>query len=325
MLLAAAFATGPLCSCDRLSEDLDPCPQGLRLRFLYDYNMEFANAFPSQVDCLTVLFYNSDGRLVKEVTNTEKTQLGDEDWRMTVDLDPGEYSILAYGGMADSQASFSFVTDPATTSFTDVEVRLDPDCLSRPVGTDLHPLFYGRLSASVEETDVTYREATVEMMKDTNNLRIMLQQIDGSPIDNADFDFTVTDDNTLFAYDNAVIPQQSVVYWPWVRGNVSPGELPEGEQASVAYAEISFSRLVTANRPRLTVSRKSDGRKVIDIPLINYLLMLKSEKFASMGAQEFLDRESHWSMLFFLDRDNIWLRTQIVINDWVVRINDVEG
>lgn len=82
---------------------------------------------------------------------------------------------------------------------------------------------------------------------------------------------------------------------------------------------------MTANRPRLTVSRKSDGRKVIDIPLINYLLMLKSEKFASMGAQEFLDRESRWSMLFFLDRDNIWLRTQIVINDWVVRINDVEG
>ena len=43
-----------------------------------------------------------------------------------------------------------------------------------------------------------------------------------------------------------------------------------------------------------------------------------------MGAQEFLDRESDWSLIFFLDQDGNWLRTQIVINDWVVRLNDME-
>ena len=48
-------------SCDRIHEDLQPCPQGLRIRFIYDYNMEFANGFMKQVDCLTVLFYDQNG------------------------------------------------------------------------------------------------------------------------------------------------------------------------------------------------------------------------------------------------------------------------
>ena len=43
-----------------------------------------------------------------------------------------------------------------------------------------------------------------------------------------------------------------------------------------------------------------------------------------MDKQEFLDRRSEWSMLFFLDEDHTWLKTKIKINDWTVRINDAE-
>lgn len=45
-------------SCEKLYEDLDPCPHGVSLRFIYDYNMEWANAFPKQVDCLTLYIYD---------------------------------------------------------------------------------------------------------------------------------------------------------------------------------------------------------------------------------------------------------------------------
>ena len=43
-----------------------------------------------------------------------------------------------------------------------------------------------------------------------------------------------------------------------------------------------------------------------------------------MDKQEFLDRESEWSMLFFLDADHVWLKTEIKINDWVVRVNEIQ-
>lgn len=320
--LTAALLAGSVLTftgCDRLHEDLQPCDIGLRIRFVYDYNMEFANAFMSQVDCLTVLFYDEHGRYVTTRTNTT-SDLKDENWRMDINLDPGRYTVIAYGGMADSDASFHFVTDPATTSLHDIEVRLDPD----KVGTELHHLFYGKLDTSVEENSLTYKEVTVEMMKDTNNLRVLLQQVNGEPVDNADYDFTITDNNTLFSWDNDLLPVPTVTYTPWARGNASPGELPDGSDASVAWAELSFSRLVTAASPRLQITHKTSGRNVVDIPLNNYLLLLKSQAYASMPNQEFLDRESRWNMIFFLGEDNYWVSTMISIKDWNVRINNEE-
>ena len=321
LYVAALIVAGTVfySSCDRLHEDLDPCEIGLRIRFIYDYNMEFANAFPAQVDCLTVLFYDARGNYVTTRTNTT-SDLADENWRMTVDLAPGQYTVLAYGGMACDDASFSFVTAPESTRLRDIEVRLNPE----EVGTELHPLFYGRLETSVEADALTYKEVTVEMMKDTNNLRVLLQQIGGEPVDNADYDFQITDNNTLFSWDNDLLPVPTVTYTPWARGNASPGELPDGGDASVAWAEISFSRLLTALKPRLIITHKSSGRKVVDIPLNNYLLLLKSQAFATMPNQEFLDRESRWNMIFFLSEDNYWVSTMISIKDWNVRINNAD-
>lgn len=324
--IAMAAALTPLFSCDRLREDLPECDRGARIRFVYDYNMEFANAFPSQVDCLTVLFYDAEGRYVTTQTNMT-SDLKDENWRMVVDLDPGSYTILAYGGMECSNSSFSFTSDPSSTPMKDLKVELKPDC----IGKQLHDLFYGKAVISVEEKDVTYRDLTVYMMKDTNNLRILLQQLDGSPIDEADFDFKIVDDNTLMAWDNNVIPTTPVDYTAWAHGNASPAEPAEPgndeetQLISVAYAEFSFPRLVTENNPRLVITRKSDGpdngTTVIDIPLIDYLLLLKSEQYAKMKSQEFLDRESRWKMLFFLQSGK-WYDVMIEINDWIVRLNN---
>lgn len=315
-LLAVLFS-----SCDNFHEHLQPCDQGLKLRFVYDYNMEFANAFPSQVDCLKVFFYDKDGRPVA-VREAFRPDLQDENWRMTVDLPAGDYTLLAYGGMNCDDSSFSFVKNPADISLTETEVRLKPEMLATP--SDLHPLFYGTLTATVDEDATAYNEATVYMMKDTHTLRVLLQQTEGEYIDESLFTFNVVADNTLFAYNNDIIPQGNVTYLPWDKGNASAGELPDETDARVVYAEFTFPRLVTSSSPRLVIKRAADGNTVIDIPLINYLLLLKSAKYASMENQEYLDRESGWNMIFFLDRNYSWISTTIVINDWVVRINNPE-
>ena len=80
---------------------------------------------------------------------------------------------------------------------------------------------------------------------------------------------------------------------------------------------------MTKNSPKLLIKLKKDGKEIVNIPLNNYLLLLKSELYAKMGPQEYLDRESIWSMVFFLGNDMHWIRTHIKINDWIVRINDI--
>ena len=51
--------------------------------------------------------------------------------------------------------------------------------------------------------------------------------------------------------------------------------------------------------------------------------MRESYLYASIDSQEFLDRESEWSMIFFLSSNLAWIKTYININDWTVRINDI--
>ncbi len=307
-------------SCEKIYEDLDPCAHGVSLRFIYDYNMEFANAFPKKVDCLTLYIYGEEGNHVgtRVVTGPE---LRDEGFRMTLDLEPGNYRFVAYGGMACGKSSFSMVRTPESgCKYSDVRAKMDVDCLTNPDRKKLHDMYWGQLTLATADL---YQEGVVEMMKNTNNIRIVLQQMNGEPVDDKDFDFEITDDNTLFACDNDLIPNGVETYTPWARGQASTGVMEGSKEVIEAYAEFSTSRLMLKNSPKLVIRRK-DGGEVVNIPLNNYLLLFRSEFHKDMDKQEFLDRRSEWSMLFFLDEDHTWLKTKIKINDWTVRINDAE-
>ncbi|MBD5225155.1 MAG: FimB/Mfa2 family fimbrial subunit [Bacteroidales bacterium] len=314
---------------DLIYEDLDDCDRGLKVRFVYDYNMEFANAFPAQVHCLTLLVYDGAGKYVRTVAATDREQLSDEYWRMTLDLPAGKYQLLAYGGMECADASFRFVTEPGPqVAMTSLKVELEQSQLTSPVGTDLHPLFYGYLGdLTVSQSDTDYREVTVNMMKDTNNLRILLQNISGTPVDEADFRFELTDnENSLFNWDNSLLPVEEFAYMPWAQGNAEYIFTDDEDHVSTAaFAEFSTSRFTTASKTRLTIVRASDNRTILSIPLVQYLLMLKSQHFDYMKSQEFLDRESRWNVIFFLDSDKggTWVTTHFVVNNWTVRINNI--
>lgn len=323
--LGAALMIAALPACESIYEDLQPCPHGVSLRFVYEYNMTDSNAFPREVDCLTLLIYDADDRYVATRTVTGP-ELRDENYRMTLDLEAGAYRFVAYGGLACERHSFAMTSVPAAgAAFSDLRVRMDPDCLTDPDRKRLHDLYWGMLRLSTADL---YAEGTVEMMKNTNNIRIVLQQENGGVLSPDDFDFEITDDNTLFASDNDLIPAGKVTYTPWTTGQAQTGVVIVGddvvpEVASVAYAELSTSRLMLKNDPRLIVRRHSDGGTIVDMPLKRYLLLLRSDRY-DMGDQEYLDRESDFVLFFFLRPDGSWINTRIVVNDWVVRINDAE-
>lgn len=142
VMAAAAAMTAPamLTSCDAVIDDALPeCREGLEVRFIYDYNMEWANAFPSQSHCLTLYVYDKEGRLVKTQSETGEP-LADENYRMHVDLEPGEYTLMAYSGLDCADASFSFTSDPETTLLPDLDLRLRASLLEGTEGHRLHTL-----------------------------------------------------------------------------------------------------------------------------------------------------------------------------------------
>ena len=219
--MAAVFGAAAMglvfSSCERIYEDLDPCPHGVSLRFIYDYNLEFANAFPNQVDCLTLFIYDEEGNYVDRriVTGTE---LQNEDYRMQLDLKKGTYRFVAYGGLACKEKTFSLLQEPAIGSnYTDLRVEADWRRVESvlPEKRKLHDMFWGELTLATSDL---YQNGVVKMMKNTNNIRIVLQQMNGEPVDDKDYEFEITDDNTLFSYNNDLLSNGPVTYTPWSQG-----------------------------------------------------------------------------------------------------------
>lgn len=312
-----------LSSCEKIYDDLEACPHGVSLRFVYDYNMAYANAFPQKVDCLTLYVYDSEDHYVATHVVTADSLLKDEGWRMQLELPEGSYHFVAYGGLACDESSFSLMQEPAVSSrFEDLRAGMDADCLSSEDSCrrNLHGFYWGHLQL---ETADLYREGTVKMMKNTNNIRIVLQDVNSEqPVYGEDFTFSITDDNTLFGENNDLIANGNVTYVPWAQGNTFIGMDNAGREVVGAYAELSVSRLMTKNSPVLLIRSKETGENVIDIPLLNYLMLYRSDLYAKMEMQEFLDRQSEWSMLFLLDSEKRWVQTYIKINDWTVRLNE---
>lgn len=334
--VAAVAVAAAMAACSGvIYEDLDPCTAGAELRFIYDYHMERGNAFMYNVDCLTVHFYDTSGRLVSTVTETGDC-LADENWRMEVDLPAGSYHAVAYGGMACDEASFEYPAGaPSDGSALGTLGAGLKGGLHDGTGRDapLHDHFWGCADFTVSASSMVRDQATVEMRKNTNNIRIVLQHLDGSPVDPESFRFTLTADNTRMGADNELIKTGETVYTPWATGTTDIGMLPDGSPLSNAYAQISTSRLVEepGANPRIRVtlapdSRGDEGEAVLDVDLI-YLVKLarQQHEIKDMPLQEYLDRESRWSFIFLLDKNNQYYSLRIKVNDWVVRINNIES
>ena len=320
---ALLMAAGAI-SCNTIYDDQSDCPRGVSLRFVYDYNMEYVNSFHKKVHCVDVYVFDENGKYVDNWMETGDV-LKDENWRMQKEIGEGKYTLLAYGGLCCEESSFKASQlqsrANAQSEISGVVVSL----LHRDWISDqsLHPLFYGIAELEVGKDD--YVEKTIYLKKDTNNIRFALQQMNGEAITADEFDVTIVDDNTVLDWQNEPMPAGLVTYKPWAKGETVIGSGEDGETpVTAAYYELSTSRLTTSTSPRLIVYNKEKGENIINIPLNTYLLFLKSELYAEMPAQEFLDRESEWSLVFFLDSNNRWYNTRIIVNDWVVRINNSE-
>lgn len=130
--------------------------------------------------------------------------------------------------------------------------------------------------------------------------------------------------------DNEELPEDSIRYVPWSKYDGIVGQnrtvtRAEGTtQASAVVAEMTVNRLFTGKNPQLCVLKHETGEKIFQIPLIDYVLLVKGKYNRAMSNQEYLDRQDEYSFIFFLDANNNWLSSHIFINSWRVVLNETE-
>ena len=332
-LLLAAAALLPITSCDTVWDNDEDCPIEIeyRVKFKYDYNMLYADAFASQVHSVTLYAFDTDGKLVFQQTE-QGEKLADTDYSMLLPLEAGNYRLVAWAGVQDGNA---FTVPPLTEGFSTID---DLTCRINRYPATLHgeaidsvgylqPLWHGQLdmqtsARAADRTDYF----TVPLVKNTNTFRIILQQMAAGAVDASDFEFTIADENGLMLSDNSLSPTNGMLtYMPYYQAQGSAGiDGPASEdQLNMAVAELTTGRLMADSDIRLTISSRETGETVLSIPLIDYLELCKTVANYDMPLQEYLDREDTYTMTFFLDSNNAWINTQVIINDWIVRYNDI--
>ena len=324
LLFAGSFA-----SCNVLTEEEKDC--ALYVRFKYDMNMKFADAFQNAVNSVT-LYAFKDGVLAYQRTE-EGELLKQNGYRMRIDEIPyrekHKYDYITWAGEPDNESFTIPVLTVGKSTKEDLFCQLNR-AGNGVVSDDLEDLFHGMTNGqdySRSASSAAGDEVVIPLTKNTNNIRIVLQHLSGKPVDVNKLNFTITDKNGLMNYDNMLLGEDVITYKAWhkAQGSAGIGEQQEGviTEVNLALADLTVARLMADEEPILVVTNDEE-EMVIHIPLVDYALLYKRLRYEDMPDQEFLDRQDEYNMTFFLDENYRWINQFIYINSWKVVLQESE-
>lgn len=332
LLLSALVCT--MASCDSiLNYDEGDCSVEYRVRFKYDYNMKYANAFANEVKRVTLYAFDETGTFVYQRTE-EGEILKADDYSMKVDIEPGNYHLIAWAGLTDESYAIPLLT-PGKSDLDELTVKTKRILQTRAADGEPINLIKEKLALLWHgESLQAFTRAgkqnmiTIPLVKNTNTFRIILQQMEGKALNVDDFEFSIYDDNGWLNYDNSLLKDNLLTYQPYhtASGGINRSETRADEeitQISTAIAEITVNRLMADKNPTLRITDKNNGSVVLNIPLVDFLVLTKPSSH-SMSSQEYMDRQDEYTMTFFLDKYRQWLQTEIIINGWHIRLDDVD-
>ena len=336
-LMVVLIAGFTFTSCSTIFDYEGDCSFTYHVKFKYDKNMLYADAFAGNVTYVSLYAFDAETGLLVFADTESGDALKAEDYTMPLDLEPGIYDLLAWCGsaVADNKVIVPEVEIGKTT-------LADVDCMIDRVVTGEHSSCVldnmGSLYHGIERITLTDDEGehikVLNLTKNTNKVNIVLQHLSGIDVDPNLFTFRIEDNNGHMDHQNNII-SDSITYHPWSVRAGSAGidanirdtltRATTMTSVSVAVAEFNVGRLMKENEPMLSIYNVEENKKILSIPLVDYALLVKSADTGgrTMSDQEYLDRQDGYSMTFFLDEHGDWASARIIINSWLVVNHEV--
>ena len=331
-LLAALLALMATASCERIFEGEGDCSLHCQIKFKYDMNMKYADAFANSVDYVTLYVYDvNTGKLILKQQESGSA-LSRAGYVMEVDgLKPGTYDMVAWCGDGLKDGNFDV---PAATvgssDMTELTCTMDRED-GGMVNKDVKQLYHAKKRVTFSGTYGTHVD-TLSLTKNTNSVRIMLQHLSGVDVDKDKFRFEIKDENGFMAHDNAILEDEVLTYNPWsvmagtagIDADIYGMGTKAQTSVSLAIADFTVGRLMMENNPILSIYNVDEDELVLSIPLKDYALLVKRNYGKAMSDQEYLDRQDEYTLTFFLDEFGNWATSRVVINSWNVILNNTE-
>lgn len=315
------------------SDSIPTCGPDVKLRFQYTYNVKESDAFAYEVGRVRVWVFDSDDKFVTEYID-DNDHFSDDYFLHIGYLPPGTYTFVAWCrsrscGEAGSSYNYTKMI-PGVSTLCELTARL-----SRADGNRYQTRLNSSLNgtASVNITDEGEQTITLDMIKCTNTLKVIIMPYRaGQQLDSDNFRFAVNGRNAWLNYDASLYQEDPVVYRPYYKATLHDaqaagvvGTRADGEPVDNAIvAEMNLSRLFYELGPRFTIQEIKSNTVLMDINL-TWLLSLQSigDHRSAWNDQEYLDRQDKFTIMFFVDGD-VLMQNHIVVNGWNISLEDNE-
>lgn len=346
LAISAALVLFASCEDNFIFESEGDCTVKYRVNFVYDMNLKWADAFPSEVKSVNLYVFDSDGIFYKEFT-AAGTALSNPGFYIELDGVPaGDYQLVAWCGLANegvTQESFTVTTpvegvttlDDFICRLNTTETKADGENGKIVSNTRLNFLYHGNMTVNLPDSrDGRTYYYTLPLVKDTNHIRIILQELSSDEdMIPEEYEISIEADDGIMAYDNNVLPGPTITYTPWslVQDEVGVGRLDvvNGELKYVKgiVADLSVARIMDYMKDsfNLVIKKAGSGEVIASVPVAQYALLSKKYYEMAYGhtmtGQEFLDREDEYVMTFFLEKGK-WMNAYIDILQWRIVLSD---
>lgn len=356
----SAIALSSLSSC--MKDDLTGCPPAkVSLKFDYTYNIENADAFSQEVKNLNVYVFDKNGKYFD--TYTESADKFETGHRMDItDLQEGKYTFVclardkqpaASRADGDDEMEFTFTQlTPGVSTIDDLQEEMGKkDGETSVNNTKFTALYTAQTSLDFNGTKDTSGE--LSLMKCTKTYRIVMlpynNDQDGFVAEN--FDVRIKGSAALLDYkgdktkdENGEIQNKPITYTPYEEKlvvNTSGSTTVEGEDIDKALVyDLSSSRMFertndtstentdskTYDDKRIVITDKRSGKVIFNHSLPWFLALCDERSDKDWGAQEYLDRQDHYVLVFYVPspESSYKMDARIKVNGWVLNLQETD-
>lgn len=288
--------------------DPDPNPVPYEVRFSFEYphkDSESGIGFdPAEVETIQVYAFDEDNTYIGTFTDN-RPRIADKDYFFTVALDPGTYNFIVYGNLKDCYRTEPAQFESGITQLNDISYQYT-DVVDNKIVNHPEHLFYSSLrNVIITKSSSHY---TLPLVRNTYVLNFIAE---GLPGGYEDYQFTITDTNTKYTFENSFLPGEELEYVQ----NCSFE--PSLNQYGASFTTLRLDR---DRRPELKLYNNKSGELIYRDALIPLLLKIE-EQGVEVDFTKMYEFDIH--LLFETDPLTGNLTVDININGWSVIEKDV--
>ena len=360
----SAIALTTMSSCIKEDmDDCPPAISKVALQFDYTYNVKQADAFAAEVKNINVYAFDENGKFFDSyIESREKFETGHT--MEITGLKDGKYTFVCLARdrqvmsrAEDDEMEFSFASlTPGVSTIDDLTERMGKDN-GEEIKNDKEfaALYTARTQVDFQRLNQNGNEGTVvtstlSLMKCTKTYRIVLLPYENDQADfkPENFDVRIEGSAAWLDHNGEKVKNEGITYLPYNmerRANYDGAHTEVNEEPvdQALIYDLSSSRMFERQNDRRVVrdgdKSKYDDKRIIitdlrdkdhPIELFNHslpwFLALCGEKVnQNWGDQEYLDREDHYVLMFYVsDKRDYNMITKVNVNGWNVNIKDTE-